>query len=185
MIHRSQGRSACRARTRARIALVSLAMLARHARSSCSSSRHPCRGRKGRAPRRAVRHSRATALSAPRPTRSPTGPCTIAATTARASRRSRRSPRPTSSTLAPACTFPLGVKANMQSGLVAVNGTLYFTTATDTYAIDAATCALRWRHHYDYDPKPPFDPNKVNRGVTYLADPIPARGSSAARTMGA
>ena len=75
------------------------------------------------------------------------------------------------SSLAHACTFPLGETANMQSGLVAVNGTLYFTTAKDTYAIDATTCALRWRHRYDYDPKPPFDPNKVNRGVAYLAGP--------------
>ncbi len=69
------------------------------------------------------------------------------------------------SSLVPACTYPLGVTANMQSGLIAVGGTLYFTTATDTYAMDAATCALRWQHHYDYNPKPPFDPNKVNRGV--------------------
>lgn len=74
-------------------------------------------------------------------------------------------------TLAPACTFPLGVKANLQTGIVAVGGTLYFTTATDTYAVDATTCALRWRHGYDYDPKPPFDPNKVNRGLAYLAGP--------------
>ena len=75
------------------------------------------------------------------------------------------------STLAPACTFPLGAKANLQTGIVAVAGTLYFTTATDTYAVDATTCALRWRHGYDYDPKPPFDPNKVNRGLAYLAGP--------------
>ena len=73
--------------------------------------------------------------------------------------------------LTPACTFPLGVKANLQAGIVAVDGTLYFTTATDTYALDATTCALRWRHTYDYDPKPPFDPNKVNRGLAYLAGP--------------
>ena len=89
-------------------------------------------------------------------------------------------------TLAPACTFPLGVKANMQTGIVAVDGTLYFTTATDTYAVDATTCALRWRHGYDYDPKPPFDPNKVNRGLTYLAGPDRARlfrGANDGRVM--
>lgn len=73
--------------------------------------------------------------------------------------------------LTPACTFPLGVKANLQTGIVAVDGTLYFTTAIDTYAVDATTCALRWRHTYDYDPQPPFDPNKVNRGLAYLAGP--------------
>jgi alcohol dehydrogenase (cytochrome c) len=90
------------------------------------------------------------------------------------------------SSLSPACTFPLGVTANMQSGIVAANGTLYFTTATDTYAIDATTCALRWRHTYDYDPKPPFDPNKVNRGVAFLAGPDRARlfrGANDGRVM--
>jgi alcohol dehydrogenase (cytochrome c) len=90
------------------------------------------------------------------------------------------------SSLTHVCTFPLGVTTNMQSGIVAVSGTLYFTTATDTYAIDAATCALRWRHHYDYDPKPPFDPNKVNRGVAFLAGPDRARlfrGTNDGRVM--
>ena len=89
-------------------------------------------------------------------------------------------------TLAPACTFPLGVKANLQTGLLAVDGTLYFTTLTDTYAVDAATCALRWRHHYDFDPKPPFDPNKVNRGAAYLAGTDRARlfrGANDGRVM--
>ncbi|MBA2684207.1 MAG: PQQ-binding-like beta-propeller repeat protein [Gemmatimonadaceae bacterium] len=88
--------------------------------------------------------------------------------------------------LTPACIFPLGVKANMQTGLVAVDGTLYFTTATETYAVDAASCALRWRHRYDYDPKPPFDPNKVNRGIAYLAGPDRARlfrGANDGRVM--
>jgi alcohol dehydrogenase (cytochrome c) len=90
------------------------------------------------------------------------------------------------SSLTHTCTFPLGVTANMQTGLVAVNGTLYFTTATDSYAIDATTCALRWRHSYDYDPKPPFDPNKVNRGLAYLAGPDRARlfrGANDGRVM--
>ncbi|MEO7039376.1 MAG: PQQ-binding-like beta-propeller repeat protein, partial [Candidatus Elarobacter sp.] len=89
-------------------------------------------------------------------------------------------------TLAPACTFPLGTKANLQTGLVAVDGTLYFTTATDTYAVDATSCAMRWRHGYDYDPKPPFDPNKVNRGLAYLAGPDRARlfrGANDGRVM--
>lgn len=89
-------------------------------------------------------------------------------------------------TLTPACTFPLGVKANMQTGLVAVGGTLYFTTVTDSYAVDATTCAMRWRHEYDFDPKPPFDPNKVNRGLAYLAGPDRARlfrGANDGRVM--
>jgi alcohol dehydrogenase (cytochrome c) len=89
-------------------------------------------------------------------------------------------------TLAPVCTYSLGVKANLQSGIVAVDGTLYFTTAVATYAVDATTCALRWKHGYDYAPKPPFDPNKVNRGLAYLAGPDRARlfrGANDGRVM--
>ena len=55
----------------------------------------------------------------------------------------------------------------MESGPVVVGGVLYVTTPKNTYAIDAATCALRWKHTYDYSPSPPFD-LKVNRGVAYL-----------------
>jgi alcohol dehydrogenase (cytochrome c) len=69
--------------------------------------------------------------------------------------------------LQPACTFDLGERASMQSGPVVIDGTLYITTAEATYAIDAATCALRWKHTYRYSPHPPFD-LKVNRGVAYL-----------------
>jgi alcohol dehydrogenase (cytochrome c) len=43
---------------------------------------------------------------------------------------------------------------------------MYLTTAERTYAIDAATCALRWKHTYQYSPHPDFD-LKVNRGVAY------------------
>ncbi len=69
--------------------------------------------------------------------------------------------------LSPLCRFELGEKAAMQSGPVVVDGTLYVTTAKNTYAIDATTCALRWKHTYSYKPAPPFD-LKVNRGVAYL-----------------
>jgi alcohol dehydrogenase (cytochrome c) len=69
--------------------------------------------------------------------------------------------------LRPMCTAHLGERAAMQSGPVVVGGTMYVTTATSTYAIDAATCARRWRHRYAYSPKPDYD-LKVNRGVAYL-----------------
>ena len=65
------------------------------------------------------------------------------------------------------CTFELGERTPMESGPVVVNGTLYLTTAENTYAIDARTCGLRWKHTYRYTPKPPFD-LKVNRGVAFL-----------------
>ncbi len=56
----------------------------------------------------------------------------------------------------------------MQSALLAVGGTLYFTTLEDTYAIDAADCRLRWRHTYHLARRPRFDPNEVNRGPGWL-----------------
>ena len=43
-----------------------------------------------------------------------------------------------------ACTFDSGEQMSMQSGPVVVNGVLYFTTDTSTYAIDAATCRRIW-----------------------------------------
>jgi alcohol dehydrogenase (cytochrome c) len=65
------------------------------------------------------------------------------------------------------CRFQTGERIPMQAGPVVVAGTLYFTSAERTYAIDASTCALRWKARYDYRPGPPFN-LKVNRGVGYL-----------------
>jgi alcohol dehydrogenase (cytochrome c) len=70
------------------------------------------------------------------------------------------------SRLRKSCEFDTGERASMQSGPVEIDGTLFLTTAVNTYAIDAATCALRWKHSYHYSPTPPFD-LKVNRGVAY------------------
>ena len=53
------------------------------------------------------------------------------------------------SSLRQVCAYPLPEDAEFESGLVAVNGTLYFTTSDYTYAVDAATCALRWRVKHD------------------------------------
>ena len=78
------------------------------------------------------------------------------------------------------CAFTLDQPVNMQSSLVEIGGTLYFTTLQDTYAVDAGTCALRWRHTYDLARSPPFDPNKVNRGVGSLDGKL-FRGSNDGR----
>jgi alcohol dehydrogenase (cytochrome c) len=43
------------------------------------------------------------------------------------------------------CSYALPEDAEFESGLVAVNGALYFTTAEYTYAIDGGNCAVRWR----------------------------------------
>ena len=66
------------------------------------------------------------------------------------------------------CSFALGERVSFQSGPVVIGGTMYVTSPERTWALDAATCALRWRHEYRYHPRPDFD-IKVNRGVAYLA----------------
>ena len=43
------------------------------------------------------------------------------------------------------CSYSLPENATFESSLVAVGGSLYFTTSEYTYSINAATCALRWR----------------------------------------
>ena len=69
--------------------------------------------------------------------------------------------------LRPACVFETGEQTPMQSGPVVIGGTMYLTTGVTTYALDAATCRLRWKHTYDYSPKPDFD-LRTNRGVAYV-----------------
>jgi PQQ-dependent dehydrogenase (methanol/ethanol family) len=53
------------------------------------------------------------------------------------------------STLKPICSYKLPEVSTFESSLVAVNGTLYFTTSDDTYAVDAAVCTLKWRAHHE------------------------------------
>ncbi|HEU5041882.1 MAG TPA: PQQ-binding-like beta-propeller repeat protein [Gemmatimonadales bacterium] len=65
------------------------------------------------------------------------------------------------------CRYETGERTPMQSGPLAVAGTIYFTSAQYTYAVEGERCRLRWRHRYEYHPRPPFD-LKVNRGVAYL-----------------
>lgn len=72
--------------------------------------------------------------------------------------------------LRPVCTFPLGEQASMQSGPIVIGGVMYVTTDVSTYAIDAATCGLRWKHTYRYSPQPDYN-LKVNRGVAYMDTP--------------
>jgi len=49
------------------------------------------------------------------------------------------------------CSYPLPENTTFESSLVAVGGTLYFTTSESTYAIDANTCALRWRARHEME----------------------------------
>jgi len=63
--------------------------------------------------------------------------------------------------LKPACNYDTGETIAFQSGLVMTGGTIYFTTFNNTYAIDASTCALKWKYN-----RPDTTPGLgVNRGV--------------------
>src|ERR1700681_1220708 len=43
------------------------------------------------------------------------------------------------------CSYALPETSTFERSVVAINGTLYFTTGQYTYALDASNCALRWR----------------------------------------
>jgi len=63
----------------------------------------------------------------------------------------------------PVCAFDAPEAVNFQSGIVAVNGVLYFTLFNNTYAVDGVTCQQQWKHTR-------AEPNTflmVNRGVAY------------------
>ena len=63
-----------------------------------------------------------------------------------------------------ACTYDLGIDTSLQTGPIVVGRTLYGTSEKETFAIDAATCAERWRVKEDVADSY----LKTNRGVAYL-----------------
>ena len=69
------------------------------------------------------------------------------------------------SQLVEVCTFDTGENMSMQSGPVVVNGVLFLTTDTSTYAIDAATCREIWHTRRSYEPMGFL---KNNHGVAYM-----------------
>jgi alcohol dehydrogenase (cytochrome c) len=60
------------------------------------------------------------------------------------------------------CTYALPDETTFESSLVEVNGTLYFTSSEYTYAIDAASCALKWRVRHEME-----GPGGTVRGVAF------------------
>ena len=64
------------------------------------------------------------------------------------------------------CTYTLPEVAALQAGPIVVGGAMYFSTDTMTYAIDAATCAERWKRARHVT-QPGGGP-AVNRGVAHL-----------------
>ena len=61
------------------------------------------------------------------------------------------------------CAFDAPEAVNFQSGIVAVDGVLYFTLFNNTYAVDGATCRQVWKHTR----AEPDTFLMVNRGVAY------------------
>lgn len=64
-------------------------------------------------------------------------------------------------TLVPKCVFQTGEVGSFQASPVIRAGKMYFTTANNTYALDAATCHKLWKYEYP----PVAAPLAVNRGV--------------------
>jgi alcohol dehydrogenase (cytochrome c) len=62
------------------------------------------------------------------------------------------------------CSYSLPEVVDLQTGPVVVNGTMYFTSDTLTYAVDAGTCAERWRSVR----KNTTRGGGVNRGVAFM-----------------
>jgi alcohol dehydrogenase (cytochrome c) len=79
--------------------------------------------------------------------------------------------------LRPVCELQLGEEGPFQTGPVVVGDRMFLTTAHTTVAMNAATCALDWRH---VDSTGQQDPISVNRGVAYLDDRL-FRGMPGAR----
>ncbi|MEP7214081.1 MAG: PQQ-binding-like beta-propeller repeat protein [Acidobacteriota bacterium] len=68
-------------------------------------------------------------------------------------------------TLKQVCVADLGEEGNFQSGIVVANNMLFATTETATFALDPATCAVKWKQVLD---KPAVEGLRVNRGVAYM-----------------
>jgi alcohol dehydrogenase (cytochrome c) len=67
-------------------------------------------------------------------------------------------------TLQTICSYRLPEATDLQTGPVEVNGTMFFTVDTITFAIDAGTCAERWRNTRRNTTRG----GGVNRGVAYM-----------------
>ena len=62
------------------------------------------------------------------------------------------------------CTYMLPEVSSLQTGPLVIDGTMYFTTDEGSYAIDASTCAEKWKRHRHSDTPSML---LVNRGFAY------------------
>jgi alcohol dehydrogenase (cytochrome c) len=58
--------------------------------------------------------------------------------------------RQNANALQPGCRYEVGDPYPFYTNPLVYRGVMYLTTPSDTIAIDATTCALRWRHHWAY-----------------------------------
>ncbi len=77
------------------------------------------------------------------------------------------------------CTYNLPEVSSLQTGPIVVGGTMYFTTDTISYAIDAGTCVEKWKQSRHND-KP--SALLVNRGFAYMDGRL-FRGTSDAHVI--
>lgn len=77
------------------------------------------------------------------------------------------------------CAFATADTVSFQTGIVAVDGILFFTAFNTTYAIDGSTCALKWKQTRPE----PLTALKVNRGVAYYNGMV-YRGTGDAHVLG-
>ncbi|HEU0033199.1 MAG TPA: PQQ-binding-like beta-propeller repeat protein [Kofleriaceae bacterium] len=63
------------------------------------------------------------------------------------------------------CSYDTRKDTSAQTGPIAIDGTLYLTDDDSVYAVDAATCRERWRHHRAVDPPGML---RNNHGVAFL-----------------
>jgi alcohol dehydrogenase (cytochrome c) len=77
------------------------------------------------------------------------------------------------------CRYDMKQQTSFQTGPLVIGGVMYLTTGHDTVAIDAATCAEKWRVHEDYTPAVP---NDTNRGAAVMDGRI-FRGTQDGRVL--
>lgn len=77
------------------------------------------------------------------------------------------------------CRVQIDGPTTFHAGLVVVDGVIYTNTGRETVAIDAATCALRWKHSYEPEEER-FSPS--NRGLAVLDGRV-FRGTGDARLI--
>jgi alcohol dehydrogenase (cytochrome c) len=77
------------------------------------------------------------------------------------------------------CTYTLPEASALQTGPIVIAGTMYFTSDTRSYAIDAASCAEKWLVERPGERRSPLG---VHRGFAYLDGKL-FRGTSDAHVL--